>query len=117
MTFFLFVGPPSFTDSHSGDITAKWKTKVSLICAYSGFPEPTIEWLDSKEEPLDVTNSDKYHVTIRGHLVIHHLDRKDSKRYVCKVTNKWGSIKRGITLKVQGNRFVSIYLKSVFFAG
>ncbi|XP_028412686.1 Down syndrome cell adhesion molecule-like protein 1 homolog isoform X2 [Dendronephthya gigantea] len=94
-------GPPSFTDSHSGDVTAKWKTKVRLRCSYSGFPEPKIKWLDSKEKPIDVTNSDKYHVTMEGHLVIHDLNRKDSKRYVCMVANKWGSIKKGITLKVQ----------------
>lgn len=46
-------------------------------------------------------------MTIQGHLVIHDLRREDSKRYVCRVTNKWGTIEKGITLKVQG-KFVVI---------
>jgi hypothetical protein len=41
-------------------------------------------------------------VTEEGHLVIHDLRKEDSKRYECRVTNKWGTIKEGITLKVQG---------------
>ena len=106
MYFDLYIpfstGPPSFIDSQSGDVTARWKTAVTLTCRFSGFPIPTISWLDSKEKPINFGMNTKYHETAQGHLVIHDLNRKDSKRYVCKVTNKWGTIKRGITLKVQG---------------
>lgn len=93
-------GPPSFIGSHSEDVTERWKKTVTLICRFSGFPIPTITWLDSKEKALNFGDA-KYHVTIQGHLVIHDLRREDSKRYVCRVTNKWGTIEKGITLKVQ----------------
>ena len=99
---FCYIGPPTFIGSHNGDVTARWKTNVSLVCRFSGFPIPTITWFDSKEKPLNLGDSDKYHVTKEGHLVIHDLGKEDSKRYECRVTNKWGTIKEGITLKVQG---------------
>ena len=92
----------------SGDVhhTARWKTTVTLICRFSGFPIPTITWLDWKKTPLIL--GEKYHLTREKHLVIHDLRREDSKRYVCVVSNKRGKIEKGFMLKVQGISLFSV---------
>lgn len=102
--FYFLVGPPVFKNGQqSSVITAKWKTDVSLVCKFTGVPTPIVTWLNSNEKPLKVQDSNKYNVTHRGKLVISHLRREDSQIYICKVTNELGSIKRRVTLKVQGN--------------
>lgn len=94
-------GPPFFTNGPETTETAKWKTNITLDCEFSGFPTLTVTWLNAQEKPLNVKNSNKYRLTDKNGLQIRNLQREDSKRYICKVVNKWGTAKQVVTLKVQ----------------
>ena len=56
--------PPSFT-SQSTTKSAEIGSQVTLTCAASGDPHPTITWYHSGEPiPLDEDNEDKYQGTV-----------------------------------------------------
>ena len=56
----VILVPPSFT-SQSGTISAEIGSQVTLTCAVSGDPHPTITWYYGHEPvPLDEDNEEKY---------------------------------------------------------
>lgn len=85
----------------------RWKHTAVLKCHFSGYPIPTISWLDVNGKPIVLSH--KYHINKDNHLLVKNVDRRDSTRYYCKVKNKWGAINKSIILKVQG----SFFLRSV----
>jgi neogenin len=93
--------PPSFLAKPASIVKTASMTSVTLDCAASGVPKPTITWL-KEGSTIDLEKSgSRFSLLGTGSLKIDKVQEKDSGTFFCRAENAEDSIDASVTLEVQ----------------
>ena len=81
------------------NVTALTNTSITILCATSGVPTPTVTWTKDGQE---IISGARYKVQEDGSLVISAAAEEDNARYTCTADSVAGEDSASSTVKIVG---------------
>ena len=82
------IGDGSPVTMNVGDnLTAASNTTITIRCPTSGVPTPVVTW---RKDGVQITEGDRFSITVDNSLVIKGADVKESALYTCIVQTAFG---------------------------
>ncbi|XP_043557341.1 neural cell adhesion molecule 2-like isoform X1 [Chiloscyllium plagiosum] len=91
------VPPVIHVPKRSVNATADRQESVTLTCTATGSPEPDISWY---RDGRLIEDDDKYVSKRSTELTIRNIAQEDTGAYICRATNKAGTVEEQLSVKV-----------------
>ncbi|XP_072441846.1 neural cell adhesion molecule 2-like isoform X2 [Chiloscyllium punctatum] len=91
------VPPVIHVPKRSVNATADRQESVTLTCTATGSPEPDISWY---RDGRLIEDDDKYVSKKSTELTIRNIAQEDTGAYICRATNKAGTVEEQLSVKV-----------------
>ena len=93
------------------ELTVRENQNAVFRCSATGNPSPTVKWIESTGSLW----SDCVQLNPRRVLMVRHVTRADTGRYICAATNMLGSANQSVSLTVESKlKFFSFHLFLLF---
>lgn len=98
------IEPPTIEVEPSQEVLSVTEgDEVKITCTASGFPNPTVRWVQEEDRPISVFRAEEEHYN-QAFLEFYRISMQDGKAYKCIASNEAGTDERYIVLDVKPRR-------------